>query len=246
MNNFFGNAAARFEAIVLPLLLGPAECIRCGRPVPGAIPLCDNCRGILENYVSLNSPERCAACGRPLLSEKTVCMECRERSGESSLDRLYPLHTYRVWKKDLAFAWKTEGQRRLSPLFAALLFKALKELGKERCPLVPVPPRQGKIKEKGWDQVDELSGILRKKYGVSVTRLLVRKSGREQKMLSRSERLGTSGAVYDLQPEIKEIPSEVVLLDDIVTTGATMERCAWLLKKVGVRKVYGLSLFIVD
>lgn len=175
-------------------------------------------------------------------------MECREREGESSLDALFPIHSYRQWKKELAFAWKSEGQRRLSPLLARLLFKALKELGLEKTPLVPVPPRPGKIKEKGWDQVEELASILEKKRGILVRRdILERKSGGQQKKLGRDERLGAAGAVYDLRPAFTgSVPPEVVLLDDIVTTGATMEKCAWLLKVAGAQKVYGLALFRVD
>lgn len=173
-------------------------------------------------------------------------MECREREGESSLDALYPLHSYRQWKKELAFAWKSEGQRRLSPLFSEILFKAVKELEMEETPLVPVPPRPGKIKEKGWDQVDELADFLGKK-GLAIRKdLLARISFGQQKALSRGERLGSQGAVYALRPKIKDIPKEVILLDDIVTTGATMEKCAWLLKGAGVQKVTGLSLFRVD
>ena len=181
-------------------------------------------------------------------------MECREREGESSLDALFPLHSYRQWKKELAFAWKTEGQRRLSPLFARLLFKALRELGLEKTQLVPVPPRPGKIKETGWDQVDDLARFLRKKCGIQVRDdILVRKSSGQQKKLDRNARLGAAGAVYDLRPAFREavvgsaaVPKEAVLLDDIVTTGATMEKCAWLLKAAGVEKVYGLALFRVD
>ncbi len=163
------------------------------------------------------------------------------------MDALFPLHSYRQWKKELAFAWKTEGQRRLSPLFSHLLFKALLELGLEKTPLVPVPPRPGKIKEKGWDQIDELAGILKKSHGIQVLGdILERKSQGQQKKLSRQERLGALGASYDLRPNIQGLPKEAVLLDDIVTTGATMEKCAWLLKKAGVQKVWGLALFRVD
>lgn len=185
-------------------------------------------------------------------------MECRERDGEGSLDALYPLHSYRQWKKELAFAWKSEGQRRLSPLFARLLLKAVRELGLEKTPLVPVPPRPGKIKESGWDQVEDLARILEKKGLVVRRDLLERKKGAQQKKLGREERLGAAGAVYDLRPAFRAaaagggfdgqgggIPAEVVLLDDIVTTGATMEKCAWLLKAAGVQKVYGLALFRV-
>ena len=97
-----------------------------------------------------------------------------------------------------------------------------------------------------------IARILRKKHGLIVRDdILLRKSSGQQKKLSRDERLGAAGAVYDLRPEFRnlerfqDIPTEAVLLDDIVTTGATMEKCAWLLKSAGVQKVYGLALFRV-
>lgn len=249
------SRAARAAFSALGLLgvaaFGFCECVRCGKTAV-TVPLCDECAGLLRNYEALCSVRRCALCGKPLVSEsaaasdQAVCMECRENPVSGSLDALYPLHTYRQWKKDLVFAWKTEGQRRISPLFASLVYKALREISLESLPLVPVPPRPGKIKEKGWDQVEELAAILDKRHGIRIERMLLRISAGQQKKLGRAERLGSEGAVYSLLPGLKAVPREIVLLDDIVTTGATMEKCAWLLKKAGVKKVTGLSLFIVD
>lgn len=131
-------------------------------------------------------------------------------------------------------------------MFADLLYKALRELGLEGVPLVPVPPRADKLRKEGWDQIDELSVLLSKRHGVRILRALERTDCLQQKKLGRAERLGVSGAHYDLLPRFKDglgNPEKVVLLDDIVTTGATMEKCAWLLRKAGSEKVYGLALF---
>lgn len=246
MKDFESKELFGKRQIFLAAVFGSCRCLRCFG-VSGLFPLCQKCALELQNFVRLDSGRRCKKCGKLLVSEMEICMECRERDGESSLDALFPLHSYRQWKKELAFAWKTEEQRRLSPLFARLLFKALREAGWQKLPLVPVPPRPGKIKEKGWDQVDDLARILRKKCGIQVRAdIVVRKTSGQQKKLGRAERLGAAGAVYDLRPGAKNVPKEAVLLDDIVTTGATMEKCAWLLKSAGVEKVYGLALFRVD
>lgn len=89
--------------------------------------------------------------------------------------------------------------------------------------------------------------LLSKRHGVEILNALERTDCVQQKKLNREERLGTSGALYELLPKFKEgfknPVKKVVLLDDIVTTGSTMEKCAWLLRKVGVEKVYGLALF---
>ena len=247
----FRKNALSFLQLAPAALAGFSECVSCSKTTL-TLPLCSACAKRLRNYMPLDSFMRCKFCGKPLVSESAAagergfCMECRENQRQSSLSALYPLHTYRQWKKDLVFEWKMEGERRLSAFFASLLFKALSELSLKECPLVPVPPRPGKIKENGWDQVEDLSSILCARYGIRVENMLLRKSSQEQKKLNREERLGSAGAVYEIRPDLSCVPKEAVLLDDIVTTGATMEKCAWLLKKAGVQKVTGLSLFIVD
>lgn len=243
---FLRLGAAGIFSCVLSLVYGAEECLSCGK-LSYDVPVCAECRKKLEGYVGFDSGARCSKCGKVLISEIGTCLECREHHSLSSLDALYPLHSYLQWKKDLAFAWKMEGQRRLSPLFANLLYAALRSLGLEKKAVVPVPPRPGKLKSEGWDQIDELSRILSKKHGVRVLPLLERKTSTEQKKLGRDERIGAAGAVYALSSQTKEafeiLPEEVVLLDDIVTTGATMEKCAWLLRGAGVRKVSGIALF---
>lgn len=244
--DFFRRGAAGISSCVLSLVYGAEECLSCGR-ISSDVPICAECWKKLENYVGFHSGARCSKCGKVLISEIGTCLECREHPSLSSLDALYPLHSYVHWKKDLAFAWKMEGQRRLSPLFATLLYNALRSLGLEQKAVVPVPPRPGKLRAKGWDQIDELARILSKRHGVRVISLLERKSSTEQKKLGRAERIGTAGAIYALSSQAKGavgiLPDEAVLLDDIVTTGATMEKCAWLLREAGVRKVSGIALF---
>ncbi len=164
---------------------------------------------------------------------------------------------YRLWKKDLVFAWKTEDERSLSALFASVLYKAAVSAHLESFAFVPVPPRPGKIKEKGWDQIEEVSSILERRYKIRILRVLKRISLNEQKRLTRSERLGGSGAQYVLKEEknikkvlkkykLPDFPESAVILDDVVTTGSTLKKCADLIRTLGAKKVYALSLFRVD
>lgn len=132
---------------------------------------------------------------------------------------------------------------------------ALKNLGSNRI-LVPVPPRPGKIAEKGWDQIDELCNYLKYFYGYKVLKLLERKSAVQQKKLNREERLNTIGKSYYMvsNRKIKKIlklnrcdfPEEVCLIDDVSTTGATIESCSFVLKKGGVKKITAMTIYTVD
>jgi ComF family protein len=109
----------------------------------------------------------------------------------------------------------------------------------EKAVIVPVPPRPGKIKETGWDQVEYLVKKLEKK-GLPVCRCLKRKKSKVQKKLTLKERK------ENLQGRILPaglIPKKALVIDDIITTGSTLEVCSNVLKENGSEEVYGLCLF---
>ena len=112
--------------------------------------------------------------------------------------------------------------------------------------IVPVPVRPGKLKVKGWDQVDELCTILSKKYSYSVWRLLERTTVTEQKSLTREQRKGSEGALYRLKDKICLKGKRLLIIDDVVTTGSTVKKCAAVLKKAGAEEVMATSLFRVN
>ena len=110
------------------------------------------------------------------------------------------------------------------------------------------PSRHGKIRERGWDQIEELFKILEYFYGFKILRILKRLSETEQKKLDRNERLSTIGKSYALKEGANkiEVPAQVCIIDDVITTGATLQSCAAALKSLGMKKIYALTLFIVD
>ncbi|MCQ2610728.1 MAG: ComF family protein [Treponema sp.] len=191
--------------------------------------------------------KRCKYCGKILISEVEVCSECRQSPVFKYVDCMYPLHSYNLWKKDLMFKWKKENFRNLSYVFADVIDQFIKNQlsgSKEELFLVPVPPRPKKLVKKGWDQINDLADILSKKY--KVLKILERTGEGEQKKLSKQERLGTQEVAYRLKENVSQIPESVILLDDVVTTGATLEKCAGILKENGVKKVTAIALFRVE
>ncbi len=173
-------------------------------------------------------------------------MECRESPVLKSIDKVFPLFSYRLWNKELLYLWKINGVRGLSYFFAGLVSMALKELGLEY--IVPVPPRPGKIRKNGWDQIDELCKILKYHHGFKLLSLLERTSVTQQKKLNREDRLSTIKSAYICSDKKFEyLPEKLCIIDDVCTTGATLETCAQIIKtKFSVKKVYALTLFAVD
>ena len=232
---------------------GGYECAICSKLVFLG-PVCRKCK---SRYLSVNTvfkASRCECCGKELISSKGLCLKCRENPVLKNTDRVFPLLSYRLWNKELMFRWKMGGERILSPVFARLMNSSLKKL-EERI-LVPVPPRKGKIRKNGWDQIEELCHYLEVRYGFIVLRIMKRTSKIQHKKMNREGRLESIKNSYELaskkviEKELKKtgnsLPEKVCLIDDVCTTGATLESCASILKEAGIKQVNAVTLFTVD
>jgi ComF family protein len=140
--------------------------------------------------------------------------------------------------RELLGEYKFRKNLSIAEFFAEKILDILDDPVLKDAILVPVPPRPGKIKENGWDQVEYLAKKLEKYRYVS--RCLKRSRSKVQKKLGRSERLENLKGRIWLNGTA---PKTAVIIDDVMTTGSTMEVCASVLKENGSEKVYGLCLF---
>lgn len=247
------NFVKRIIRLFFSFLNGGTKCIICGNQTNYFL-ICRQCIKTNFDVSKVLSVNRCKICGKELLTQNEICLQCRENPVLHNLDRLIPMFSYRLWNKELLFLWKIQSYRSLSSFFASLVNDLLKRLDIKY--VVPVPPRPNKIKENGWDQIDELCGYLKFVYGFRVLSLLERKTAEQQKKLDRNSRLNSIGKSYCICDEKKRnkvlkncggrIPDEICIIDDVTTTGATLESCSEILKKMGVKKVFAVTLFIVD
>lgn len=222
-------------------MLASHTCLRCG--TEANFILCNNCLDVFNNPGFLL--KRCVVCGKQLISEKETCLNCREEPLLLHTNSVYPIHSYRLWKKELLFQWKITGNRTFS-FTAASLYNQVLSTKYPSVPIVPVPPRPGKIFSKGWDQINDIAILLKKLYGNTIISMLIRTEKKQQKKLNRDERIHQLGHLYEIKKNIANIPEEVVIIDDIMTTGVTLENCAEVLKRAGVKKVHAVTLFIAD
>lgn len=229
--------------VCLSFLIAPQSCICCGCECYD-IPLCNDCqKKLLSSAIGNN--KHCKICGKILFSEENICTACREEPVLKHLDGVIPLYSYRLWKKDLLYQWKIEDVRTLSFFFSEAINMVLAK-NFNSLPVVPVPPRPNKIRKKGWDQISELVSYLSVFYNVKVLKLLKRVNVQQQKKLNREQRLEHIEKSFVLKNNKTKLPKEVVIIDDIMTTGSTLESCATILKQNGVEKVYAVTLFIAD
>ena len=239
-----GCLAVRYYAgIGTVYLCGEKNCIVCGG-ITDLLPVCNGCFQKTIANIRLNA-KRCLICGRVLVSEKSVCVLCRSRPSIGNLNTVFPLYNYYLWARDLLFMWKMQNNRYFSFVFARQILVVLQSRF-PGIPVVPVPPRPSKIKNSGWDQVEDISKILKYRYKMNVLNLLRRCDNNEQKKLDRTGRLDRAEKRYVWNKTFKgHIPHSVVLLDDIMTTGATLNECADVLKTSGVETVHAVTLFTV-
>jgi ComF family protein len=221
----------------------PSGCAICGAGIVSAeeawYGLCASCRAALEDDLAgQGNQERCDRCGRPLVSEHGRCLPCRNRE-DPAFDQVIALFPYTGAYRRLLGAYKFDKNLALGHFFAEQIQIAAKRFaGASTAPLVPVPPRPGKVRNTGWDQVEYLAKLL--KQELPALRCLKRLSSKVQKALGRNERkINLLGRII-----LKgAAPKNAILIDDVMTTGSTLDVCAGVLKAGGAERVYGICLF---
>ena len=236
----------------------PAGCGGCGGALlcreDAWFGLCAACRAYLS--AAFAKEEHCLVCGRPLISEKETCIPCRgEKSNDSNNGRhvkLKAIFPYAGRFREILGTYKFEKSVAVGNFFVQCLVSAIDgfiegldpETVREAA-WVPVPPRPGKIKSQGWDQIEYLAKLLGRDYkrsvsGIPVSRCLKRLPSRSQKELNREERSrNLAKRILCTKPP----PRTAILFDDVITTGATFKACADALLESGAARVYGVCLF---
>jgi competence protein ComFC len=164
-------------------------------------------------------------------------MRCRSLS--RAFASAFPLFSYTGAVRDLVSAYKKGRRKSLAPFFASLLAPVIKERWPDRI-IVPVPPRPGKLRAQGWDQVEAIASILEKE-GFPVERPLERGRSNEQKTLDRGGRGANARKAYSLKRDARS-PERPLLLDDVITTCATLDACAKALDEGGASSVEAIAI----
>ncbi len=215
----------------------PRYCIVCGEfiadSVPDSIPVCHRCRRALRPFPG----QTCPICGLPADLSGEICESCAERT--SPIEKIRTAYLYRAGAARIVKAYKSYGHRHFSALFREELTRIYRQ-EYHGLPLVPVPASRHGRRKRGFDQSLELAQMISSATGEAVWDGLSRRSGDEQKTLSRSERLQNLSDAFFLRRA--NPPEEIVLVDDVITTGATVEQCARLLRQHGTKRCFVLAL----
>jgi competence protein ComFC len=213
--------------------LYPPRCGGCSKP--GAR-WCAEC----QNSTHVISPPICERCGRPL-SVPGYCSLCRV-----SPPRLTALRSWAVFNGSLRKALHRLKYNRdvaLGDVLAQPLITMLFESGWSVDMITPVPLSEGRKRERGYNQAALLAWPVALGCGIDYQSKLLSKirETRSQVGLSADQRReNVSGAYQSLDNSITG--KRILVVDDITTTGATLDACAVALFNAGAKQVFGLTL----
>lgn len=211
-------------------------------------------RTLVEEALALLFPDRCVSCARtgPLL-----CPACREqicplpasdggldgRARSLYLDAMTAPFGFDGPLREAIHALKYERIRRIAPLLGDLL--ATSEAGRllPADALVPVPLHSDRLRERGFNQSELLAHRLaqvRRLPLLSSSLVRQRDTAHQIALGARARRENVAGAFGWQHPDPP--PSRVLLIDDVLTTGATFGACAQALRDAGAREVRALAL----
>ena len=232
-------APADLASALLDLLF-PPRCVACG--ARGAV-LCGECHARIQPP----TPPRCPRCGAPLPGDGLRCAICAAGHGPQALDRLIAASIYAGAARKVVLALKFEGQRRAAGPLGELLAEAVREVGEHPDAIVPVPLHPSRLRARGYNQAELLARRCAKLLGVPCrTDVLVRtRATPPQVGLSLEDRrrnIAGAFALADWSHAATLAGKRIALLDDVTTTGSTLDAAATALRGAGPTAIVGLAV----
>ena len=228
--------------IILDLLY-PRRCPLCGeiRPYQGT----DTCEGCFKKLKKVEPPY-CMKCGKTLEdAEEEYCRDCE--AIPKNYTRGFPVFFYEEPLKSALYDFKYQNQREYAAFFVECIYqhygKQMEELAIDG--IVPVPVHPRKKRNRGYNQAEILAMELGKRMKVPVYKdYLVRKiDTNPQKELNDKARMKNLKNAFKIGRNKIEL-KKVLLVDDIYTSGATIEACTRILLSANAEKVYYTSVAI--
>jgi ComF family protein len=228
----------------------PAPCRLCNRILDtgSSIPFCHTCLAALTRTL----PEPlCSRCGRPIVSSavaegisRTECHLCRRDVYGFDFARSFGAYTPRMSRAILLLKYGNVAV--LGAWFARRLAELVQSYSQEFTAdaVVPVPLDRGRLRERGYNQADLIAKPMAHLLGIPFrSYLLVRTRPRPNHLrLTRRERWETVRGAYAMHQTAQVDKLRVLLVDDVFTTGATLDACSRALKAAGAARVVGVTV----
>ena len=226
-------------------LLYPETCVVCHRIPDGADDekMCSECR---KKIPFIEEP-RCKRCSKPLADmESELCGDCEGHT--FYVERGAALYPYNEWMQKAVRNIKYQGELAGCSYFGKQMAERYRSWLEQISPevIVPVPIHEKKMRFRGFNQAALLAKEVGERLEIPVEEnyLIRTENTSPQKGLGRTERMRNLQSGFQVHDEVSGRYHRILLVDDIYTTGATLEACARALKKAGTERIYFLCLCI--
>jgi competence protein ComFC len=224
-------------------LVYPPHCAACGSETAPGIYICAKCA---KGAISIKAP-RCERCSQPFDGDITgtfTCSNCSDR--DYSFDCAVSCYLARGVVREFIHWFKYNRRVELRhPLadWAAVAFDDERIRCRPFDALVPVPLHFRRQLGRGFNQAAELASLLGPRAGVPVLRALKRiRYTTTQTAFDRSERMENLRGAFRVRHPATVLNRHLILVDDVFTTGSTVEECARVLRDAGAASVRALTV----
>lgn len=226
----------------------PAPCRICKGTLDTAsrVPVCASCLNSFQRI----APPICECCGRPIVSPhvndsiQVLCRLCRLETYGFDLARSFAYYNSPMVRAILLL--KHEDVAPMGVWFADRLAELVaREPGLMPADVVvPVPLHPARLRERGYNQAELIARPLARRLKLRMgPYLLVRTRPRPDKLkLTRHERWSTVRGAYEMRQGVRVDKLRILLVDDVMATGATLDACSRALRKAGAARVISLTV----
>lgn len=236
------NLWQRFLNILLP-----PRCIKCGTILSEKNGLCPDC----FNAVNFISAPYCYKCGRPFMKESGLKFAAKQYCGECLKKKKFLFEMQRTsfvydeFSKNLILDLKFHDKTMSAETLANMLYTAGKDIWEQNPDLIiPVPIHHLRLIKRRFNQSALLVKFLaaKTKIAADYSSLIRQENTVPQVQLSGSARRRNLKKAFTVKYPQNIKDRKVVLIDDVETTGSTLNECAKVLLKAGAKAVYSVTL----
>lgn len=240
MNVFTRWASYRYH---LQILFG--SCVFCNRTLYQyyahtdniALPFCPTC---YQDYMTIRKGPFCELCGGRVSSEIDTCYRCRESDSQCEIYR-YTIYSYNRYTARVLQCYKGLGNRMLGYYLAYELMQFIMSMNilphsdKHMCAIIPIPANPKNTRARGFDHMAHIAKYLADMMNMKVLHCIGRYESKAQKLLDKQSRKDNMSNSLYIRSSIETMKliryHTILILDDIITTGATIDASIALLSQ---------------
>ena len=247
------NFLAKKAAEALAETLYPTRCVHCDEP---GVLLCEKCK---EELTIIDPNYACIACGAPF--GFLACTECSRSATKFAEDEipvlcpgedfeptpLFPFHevrgfyVYEDCAKSILTSYKDAGELRLEEIIGQGIYAAACNLKDKPDAVTRIPANPKHVKARGYDHMKSISKFCANKLNMPMLDILDNASKKrgllDQRELSAKQRQQNKSGSFVIKEYKTQLPEHILLIDDVMTTGATLSAAANALLAAGAKCV---------